>query len=65
MTAVKKIKAPKKPKKETQALFVNIDLEVYLKLLNRCDITKGTIQQEVNLAFRKHLGLPIPTLGEN
>lgn len=63
MTAVKK--TSKKPKKETQALFVNIDKEVYLKLLKRCNITKGTIQQEVNLALRKHLGLPIPTIGEN
>ena len=62
MTAVKK--TSKKPKKETQALFVNIDKEVYLKLLNRCNITKGTIQQEVNLAFRKHLGMPIPIVGE-
>lgn len=61
METPKKIKAPKK---DMKPLNVKIDKEVYLKLLNRCNITKGTIQQEVNLAFRKHLGMPIPIVGE-
>lgn len=55
----------KAEKEEIQALNVKVEKEIYLKLLNRCDITGSKLKKEVSLALRKHLGMKIPTIKED